>query len=151
MKNVWVMTERNICYGSPTFWNRRKMQIEVGQFLNVSLVILIESSYWSASFRLLSSLWWDMLEERRSRRRRNSKKVLNATNVSRATKSRPVWCIVRRFATPRPGISLQVSWIFSVWCYIHWNTSREKMPRISQLNWQHFQALLHANTDKISC
>ena len=45
------------------------MQIELAQFSTVSLVIWIESSCSSASFRLLSSLWWDIQEERRSWRR----------------------------------------------------------------------------------
>ena len=49
---------RCICDGSPAYSNWREMQIELAQFSTVSLVIWIESSCWSASFRLLSSLRW---------------------------------------------------------------------------------------------
>ena len=49
---------RCICDGSPAYSNWREMQIELATFSTVLLVIWIESSCWSASFRLLSSLRW---------------------------------------------------------------------------------------------
>ena len=44
---------RRICDGSQAYSNWREMQIELAQFSTVSLVRWIESSWWSASFRLL--------------------------------------------------------------------------------------------------
>ena len=49
----------------PAYSNMREMQIELAHFSTVSLVIWIEWSYWSSSFRLLSSL----LEKMRTRRK----------------------------------------------------------------------------------
>jgi len=60
---------RRICDGSLTYSNWHKMRIELLQFSTILLVIWIELSYWSTSSHLLSSLWRDMLEERRSWRR----------------------------------------------------------------------------------
>ena len=42
--------------GLPAYSNWREIQIELAQFSTVSLVIWIESSCWSTSFRFLSSL-----------------------------------------------------------------------------------------------
>ena len=82
----------------------RQMQIELAQFSTIPSAVWIESSYWSASFRFLSFLW----RQKKVGEDENSKKVLGAANASRAKTLRPVSCVVRRVATPRPGIFLQV-------------------------------------------
>ena len=77
---------------------------------NMDRIVLLE-----CQFSLALVLVMRYVRRKKKLEKMRTQRKYCAANASRANKSRPVSYFVRRVATPRTGIFLQVSWISSLW------------------------------------